>query len=350
MRFSIKILTILALIYFPNSAFSSIIVFDDFEYSVNRNTPNDALKFRKDGLGQWDGVKSSQNDGQSGARGYLYTVSSIPGYSGTFPGSSSQKVLCMEFLPESLGFQTDAYLALGDMAAPQNTIPANVWYQYWIYINNYGEQQTAWARDGGKWLYPCINGSPSCSPSYVSYLGLLKPISYNPFNEEASNANVYHGIEATGANYAPGSDPGVWKLGHNRAAYGGLLQSNRWTLVKIHIDHTGNSPLAANGQGVYEEWHKPYGGDWVKVAEWIGGSTPNFTWDVTRMGTGYNIGNKSFKLGTTFNGRDSWIYVDDFVIATSEADLPAYDGEDGSGTGSNDDLLPTIPRGFQMSQ
>ncbi len=306
------------------------IIFDDFEYEVDRDTVDDALNFRSDGLGVWDDVKSAQNTGQDGARGYLYTVDAIPGFSGEFP-SGGDRVMCMEFLPDTLEGQTDAYLVIGDTAAAQDTIPANHWIQFWIYVNNYGDQTTQWSTAGSKWLYPCINGDPSCSPSYVSYLGLMKPISYNPFNETAISNRVYHVLECTGCDYTPGEEPGVWKLGHNIEPLAGLIYPNQWVLVKIHVDHSGTADGVAPGQGVYEEWHMPQGQAYfTKVAEWKGGVTTDFTWDVTTMGAGYSVGNKSFKLGTTFNDYDAWIYVDDFAIASSEDLLPTYIPTSGS--------------------
>lgn len=300
------------------------IIFDDFEYEVDRDTVDDALKFRYDGLGVWDGVKSSQNTGQDGARGYLYTVDSIPGFPGEFP-SGGDRVLCMEFLPDTLGFQTDAYLFMGSAVNPEHLVPSKHWIQFWLYINNYGEQATQWSTTGAKWIYPCVDGSPTCSYAYVSYLALFKPISYNPFNETTTGARVYPVLECTGCNYTPGSDPGVHKIGHNISSQGGLIYPNQWVLVKIHVDHSGSAEGVPPGQGVYEEWHMPQGQAYfTKVAEWKGGVTPDFTWDVTTMGEGYSIGNESLKLGTTFNDYDVWLYIDDFAIASSEALLPTY--------------------------
>ena len=92
------------------------------------------------------------------------------------------------------------------------------------------------------------------------------------------------------------------------------ITPNRWTLVKIHYD-------TSTPQGTYEAWMKPLGGQWVKVAEWIDGVTPNFTWNIASSDIG---GHAMFRMPSTVDGPDSWIYLDDFAIATSEEDLPIY--------------------------
>ena len=98
------------------------------------------------------------------------------------------------------------------------------------------------------------------------------------------------------------------------------MKPNRWTLVKMHFNTTsttGNS---------WEVWLRPYGGQWTKVSEWIGGRTPGFTWDIPSASVG---GHRVLRMPTTVGGTgdqqyDFWMYVDDFVIATDERDLPVY--------------------------
>lgn len=103
-----------------------------------------------------------------------------------------------------------------------------------------------------------------------------------------------------------------WRLGQNLSGSSTMIFANTWTLVKIHID-------TSSTYGTYEAWLKPAGSSFVKVSEWIHGITPNFTWPVTNVG-----GKKIFRMPTTLNTYDSWQYMDDFVIATSEEDLPTY--------------------------
>ena len=105
------------------------------------------------------------------------------------------------------------------------------------------------------------------------------------------------------------------------------MRPNRWTLVKMHFNTTnttGNS---------WEMWLKPYGGGWTKVSEFIGGRTPNFSWNIPSASVG---GHRVLRMPTTVGGPtsqwyDYWMYMDDFVMATTEGDLPVY-GDSGQTT------------------
>ena len=303
------------------SAIAEVRIRDNFEYVVTRDQIGKAAAFAANG--GWDYAKS--NPEAARACGYIYTTNAIPGYSGAFPGTNSSRVLAMEFLPRSMNclvgtswYQTDAYLQKGGESAAQNTIPPNTWYQFWIYINNSGTQQTRWDGQGTKWLYPCINGAPTCTGSNISFLYLLKQNSYNPYSSTATGADAYIELEGFGASYAPGGpSPEDRKLGHNVAPGTGKLVANTWILVKVHIDLSGS-------QGVYQEWHKTVGGSFVQTANWVGGVTSGFVWPLSGLNPSRSVGQKSLKLGTTWNNYDGWIYLDDFVMATSEADLPVY--------------------------
>lgn len=318
-----RFLAFAALALFAGLASAAITLQDDFEYSVTRSQTGKTAAFNTGG--GWGTIKSEPE--QSGACGYIYTTTSIPGFSGSFPGTSSSRVLAMEFLPATLNcdvgggwLQTDVYLQIGGESASQSTVPPNLWVQFWIYINNYsaGGQATTWGSQGSKWLYPCIDGSGTCTGGNISFLHVLAGNSLNPYSSVATGANIYTKLEGTGAVYSPGDpEPGGWKLGHNVASDTGLLTANTWILVKIHTDISGS-------QGVYQEWHKTVGGDFVQIADWRGGVTANFTWPLTSMAAERTTGQKSLKIGTTWNTTDGWIYLDDFVIASTEGDLPTY--------------------------
>ena len=71
----------------------------------------------------------------------------------------------------------------------------------------------------------------------------------------------------------------------------------------------------------YEGWVRPFGGSWVKVAEWIDGVTPDFSWRIPEGDVG---GHRVFRIPTTMDDFDSWIYLDDFAMTATEADLPIY--------------------------
>jgi len=98
------------------------------------------------------------------------------------------------------------------------------------------------------------------------------------------------------------------------------MKPNRWTLVKMHFNTTATSGNS------WEVWLRPYGGCWTKVSEWIGGRTPGFTWNIPSASVG---GHRVLRMPTTVGTPDGqsnnyWMYMDDFVIATTEQDLPTY--------------------------
>ena len=126
----------MALLFFERSTRARVVFMDRFEYAVGRSDPNAAQLFIQNG---WSHAKTQQS---ANARGYLHTVTSIPGFSGAFPGTNSSRVLAIEALPGTLNGQTDFYLQLGngESAASDDYIPGDVWFQFWIYPQNYGKQ------------------------------------------------------------------------------------------------------------------------------------------------------------------------------------------------------------------
>jgi PKD repeat protein len=299
---------------------NSILFFDDFEYAVSRDQPGARDAFVANG--PWSNVKTYQ-DGQTGARGYLYTTESVPGYAGQFPGQGSNRVLAIEARPGTLGGQTDFYLQLGggENPANDNLIPGDVWIQFWAYPQNYGDQRSRW--DTGKFFYVCNSAYPCHSHKWMWLWG---PQSYNPnmglnplgsptdgeFLWTVRNSGGVSDIRYLGASSGDQEKLGQTDLSEHMVA-------NRWTLVKMHFDTSTTS-------GAWEAWLKPLGGSWTKVAEWVGGVTPNFQWNVPAGEVG---GHRVLRMPTTIGGTsdawyDLWLYVDDFAIANSEAALPTY--------------------------
>ena len=295
--------------------------FDGFEYSVDRSNANALSIFQQSG--GWNSGKTQQSS--SGARGYLYTVDRVPGYDLAFPGGSSTRVLAMESLPGSLNGQTDFYLQYGngDSAAYDNAVPGNAWFQFWIYINYYGDQLSR--LDGGnKFFYPCNSSYPCHTGKWLLSFGAD---GYLPTSQSL-------GIPSSGAlftNIAQLQDGAAqidntryayedrWKLGQANTTM--HVSPNRWTLVKIHID-------TSTSAGNYEMWMKPMGGQWTKVVEWLSGVTPGFNWTIN---PGFIGGHRVLRMPTTVGSGtperprwDSWVYIDDFAIARSEQGLPQY--------------------------
>jgi hypothetical protein len=286
--------------------------FDDFEYAVGRSDPAAASLFVQHG---WSHAKTHQNS--PGARGYLYTVTSIPGYTGEFPGTNSTRVLAMEALPETLGGQTDFYLGLGGSGPEHsNAIPGDVWIQFWIYSQHSASQPSRYA-GREKFLYVCNTDYPCHSHLWMIMSGAVtyNPANPTPFGFPSQGEflwtlrqadGVSHIVNTTGDPDAPANigspTPTEW------------VRPNRWTLVKMHMNTT-----KASGNS-WEVWLKPLGGNWAKVSEWIGGQTPGFTWNIPAASVG---GHRVLRMPTTVDYNKT-LYMDDFVIATTQSALPVY--------------------------
>ena len=307
------LLVVTIVLIVENSAPARVAFIDRFEYFVSRSDRNAAQVFVQSG---WSHAKTQQNS--SGAHGYLYTVTSIPGSTGPFPGTNSSRVLAIEALPETLGGQTDFYLGLGNgsSSASDDYIPGDVWFQFWVYPQNSGKQLSTYSARN-KFLYVCntdypchshkwmiMNGSPTYNPNNMFPLGNPSQGQFIWTLRKADGVSEIN--NTTGDPDAPGniSSP-------NNSEW---MRPNRWTLVKMHFNTT-----ASTGNS-WEVWLRPYGRGWTKVSEWIGGRTPGFTWNIPRSSVG---GHRVLRMPTTVD-HDYWMYMDDFVMATAESDLPVY--------------------------
>lgn len=290
---------------------------DKFEYVVNRDNDNKST-FTAHG---WSGAKAENITGKG--KGYLYTVDKIPGYSGAFPGENSKRVLAIEGRPSTFKFQTDFYLQYGGQY--DNQLPGNVWFQFWIYINDYSspdhkDNQESHFENNGKFIYPTKRGYPSKNGLWL--FG-LSPNSKEPFRDnlgKAPSSFYMNLVDLEQIKYKRRDGKTSWKLGQTNLDE--VLKPNHWFLVKLHIDTSTTS-------GTYEQWLKPLGGEWTKIAEWIDNVTPGLSWKIPPHEVG---GHRSFRMPTTANpckhdrsmSCDFWIYLDDFVIAESEKALPVY--------------------------
>lgn len=301
---------------------NGVLFYDDFNYSVRRDS-NDGLGEREKFLANgWSNAKAINLTGSYA--GYMYTVNQIPGYSGPFPGRNSDYVLAIEGRPSTFDTQTDFYLQYGDESGSVGQIPGNVWFQFWMYINNYddpndiNDQISGFGRTG-KFIYPTKSTYPSHDGLWL--LGCCTA-SYQPFSQELGDAGsgmYMHLADYEYLRYTGPTDDSTWKLGQTSLAE--KMTPNRWLLVKLHIDTSTVSPS-------YEQWIKPMGGQWTKTAEWINGVTPNLSWQIPANEVG---GHKMIRMPTTINpcrdrslSCDFWIYMDDFAISNSEDTLPQY--------------------------
>jgi len=299
---------------------SNVLFFDNFDYAVGREDTNAVQIFQNQG--GWTNAKTQQTSGC--CNGYLYTVDRIPGYNGPFPGSNSNRVLVLESLPSTFGYeQTDYYLQFGEETSSLETVPGDVWFQFWIYPNYYDdpnnlEDQLSGFSGRSKFIYPCRTWYP-CDISQTNWLYTIGGGSDQPYADLIADPShsIYmqfndHDIDYTNASF-PG---GNWKLGQTNISE--KMEANRWTLVKLHMNTSTSS-------GSWEAWLKPMGGQWVKVAEWFDGQD-GLNWTVPVPG-----GHRMFRMPTTITqgneptaSYDSWIYMDDFAMAGSEDALPVY--------------------------
>lgn len=320
---------------------AELIFFDDFEYAVERNALSDPTGINNafTNQGGWNRAKAVNITGS--ARGYLYTVTQIPGYRGTLPGRNSTRALAIESRPVAMGGQTDFYLQFGDETAPLNTVPGDVWFQFWVYSNRYDDptnqnDQLSTYDNRFKFIYPCRGPYP-CQQNQINWLNTMGFSTGEPYWSNENNTELFITTVDpynTMIDYQLAPDWDQYKIGHTDVSEN--IAPNRWTLVKIHYD-------TSTTRGAFEAWMKPLGGQWVKVAEWIDGQTPNFSWAIPEQNVG---GHRVFRMPTTVDNADSWIYMDDFAMATTEESLPVYDGEVIAPPSPPVDLtvIPTSPR------
>lgn len=315
--------------------------FDDYDYVVTADVAQgeaNRLAFWKAGYSRIkalnvDSAAQGNQSSQTGGGGRLYTVhvSEIPGHTGRAPGST-QRALCINSLAGTTGRQTDFYFRIGSKLGD---IPANVYFQFWVYVCHSGDQQTQFhARE--KFIYPTRNTYPA-SPrnNGCHWLFELTTSSYNPDDKRVPNPGEVYALSADST--IPSSMP-VWDNAHAKAngITGRLGQTdfrtplwvpNQWIETRIHYDTSGPN-------GVYEVWTRRPGEPWVKRTEWIGGTTvagSKFTWTIDPQ---FRDGHAMISVPTTMPGSgnagaqyDAWIYLQDFAMARSASDLPRYDRE-----------------------
>ncbi len=268
--------------------------FDDFEYSISRSATNAGSTFVNNG---WAFAKAENTSERSGA-GFLYTQAD---------STRGSRVLVMESVPSMYpppgdfpNTQTDYYLQYGREGT--QSVPTNLWIQFWTYATPESRFAT---RD--KTIYPCRGYYP-CHPTWLFMWG-----SGGFEGVRAPDGGRYLAVEAQGADRDTRvRDGDEAKLFQNVSRT--PLLAGRWYQVRLHFDISGS-------QGVYEAWIKERGqSSFTKVSDWRGGVTPNFSWPLSSTDrTPFTM----LRSPTTVNGPgNSKVYIDDFALATSSADLP----------------------------
>jgi hypothetical protein len=111
---------------------------------------------------------------------------------------------------------------------------------------------------------------------------------------------------------------------NERNARPAFITAGKWSGAKSE-----NATGKGLGYRKYEAWLSPLGGRPVKVAEWMDGVTPDFSWRIPAERVG---GYRCFRMPTTIgsfgqrarDNQDCWIYLDDFAMASAEDGLPKY--------------------------
>lgn len=295
----IRFVTVSVIMLLPAHSLAAVVFQDSFDYVADRNVSNVETVF----LGQgWTAVKAN-NATVNGGAGYLYTIQ---------PPDWPSRVLVMESLPTTSSCspwcQTDYYLQYGGENQPLGTIPANVWFQFWTYAT----PESRFAHQ--KFLYPCHTSYPCPATSYLWLLSFdsIDLLGTGDDYVQAPPGGRFFRMSCSACNYSGGGAPWNANKLYQNLSHTPMLV-NTWYQVRVHIDISGP-------QGVYELWMRERGtSTWTKLAEWIGGVTPNFDWPIPAE---LRAGNKTLRMPTTVDLYNSTTYMDDFIMATSQEDLP----------------------------
>ena len=272
---------------------------DQFEYDAARNgSPVDQL-FTQRG---WTGIKANNASAGRGS-GFIYT---------RHDATRGSRVLVLESRPQDLpppaGFpynQTDYYLQLGREGSSAESLPANVWIQFATYATPESRFST---RD--KAIYPCSSFYPCTWGPNLGWLLMWGSGGFNTGGDGSSRR--FLAMEAWNADYRADPEYPTNKVKLFQNVNTTPMQGGVWYDVRLHLDTSG-------AQGVYEAWTRRQGGNWIKVSDWRGGVTPNFSWSIP---TNQRRGHAMVRIPTTVNQHNNTVYIDDLVIAASEAELP----------------------------
>jgi len=267
----------------------------------------------------WDFIKT--NSVASGARGVITTELNKNGVS----------VMLINPRPDDDGIQTDVWVGTGetDTVDPETFWPADAWIQMKVENIHTQERPSWYILNNGKFIYPAneLNAAGGMFPGHPPYIIALSSGSWEPYHEFHGTVqdSFYFTFSMKGNNDAsftgstmfPDEPEPAKNLGPQDVV-NGRVTPNEEVVVTFHIDVSGD-------QGIFEQWMQREGQEPVKVAEWIGGVTPGFTWDTTT-----EIGIKQFRMPTTVNDigvagdgvGNYWMQMEYFAIGSTSTDLP----------------------------
>jgi hypothetical protein len=284
--------------------------------------------------------------------GYIYTTTASPGVNEEFPRGAGSRALVLYTSPTDFvsryandgDWQAQPNLRFGDADGQANALPNNFYIQYWMMVP-YNAQQQSTLYQHQKHLYfcrgsfPCTadnyfglgvrgfsanwsffdgrrNGNPQYGQDYylssdardsslrmhIYWESSLKGTIYTDPNNYAALA--LGGVDLNfdsgwGENIRAGADPAIPAFP--------FMEYNKWYLVREHFDfrsaaQSGRAQVAGVDQGAYEQWIRARDGAFVKTAEWIGGVTPGFTYNLNFPNATNPIKVMEFTSQTTNSG------------------------------------------------
>ncbi|HEY0687072.1 MAG TPA: hypothetical protein VGD45_32310 [Steroidobacter sp.] len=277
----------------------STLFFDNFDYEASRSGGVSSV-FPAHG---WTHVKA-ENSNEASGNGWIYTRAD---------STLGSRVLVLESIPGSTAMegmpysQTDYYLQLGREGSTTQTLPANVWIQFWTYATPESRFST---RD--KTLYPCSGIYPCNWGPNLGWLFMWGSGGFNTSGDGSSRR--FLAVEAQNADFRGDTEYPANKAKLKQNLVSTPLAGGQWYQVRLHFDTSG-------AQGTYEAWVRQRGqSTWTKYSDWRGGQTANFYWPIP---TDQRRGHTMFRAPTTVNGfGSSTVYIDDFAIASSQSALP----------------------------
>lgn len=305
--------------------------FDSFGYVIGRNDSKAAKEAAFAAAG-WTRIFDEMTfPGSSG--GYISTASSIPGYSGPIPGASG-RMLRLEATVGTSGVQNDLHVQLG--SGTPGDIPANVWFQHWLYINRSGSELSDFLNIRNKWLYPLF-GSNSGYPMATTDTAWLCDTGNTRFEgNQAITAPVQgamtfrtHAEPGAGGNRAVMTDQVSQGAGQQMTARDLASENDHWLLPNTWYLVKYNFNVAQN-PGSHRIWWREYGqhaaGFGNPRVNFVEGVTSGFTYDTYSLDwLGAKFVRMPVTVGTTGgSGANYYIYQVDFAMAASEGDLPQY--------------------------
>jgi hypothetical protein len=207
---------------------------------------------------------------------------------GSHRGTITSDAGSLRFDLEGEDGQTDVYTEIDQIAG-------DVTFEFDLFV----DEDAGGIQNRFKFLYPSVDGNYPQPVDTIRWLMVLSPANISPEIVEGNGRELFFRFESY--NYAQATDPRIavenrWKLGQNLSLT--PITLGAWHHVRIHIDTSGE-------HGAFEAWL-----DGEKVAEWIDGVTPDFSFSVPPEARG---GHEGLRVITTADD-DMTLMFDNFAL------------------------------------